>query len=485
MALYRTALAVGRTIINEFTGMEKFRELKRVRFGNVIPVARARVTACTMRHLSRAYKTKSKLQKSVRFKWRQISFGDSTSGDGSYKPNKPTSNGGVYKVQELSMLTQLLAKECSNCVHGDGAELHDNNLQTNNFVPQFQHRWLQLFVDNQSLLRKAEYMVEIVSIYPIFDEFDVELGPDELYNVTDYFEWDDQKSGGIYRRMIQRFSRRLVNQQPALTYEWIGCTAAQVLTEIEQQLSMLVQGLVKARSDAVDGDGAMALPWLRWTNELTTAVVLQMELNVHELDQSTVDFELTSDLVTERATSEMAPFQLLTKDPTSASASPLTILSLGHECSVCHLLVPGDDSTNVAQNFTCMSCGKSNLSVRVWLANPRHPLIREAQQQIELDLDRASKVVQRLDETTLTPVKSGSRVTYDSRIILVKQCTTPGCGEYCDAVSSSSQKCTRCSSALASEAGYFVINPTAILSSTLSQGLQVQPPTRQMLVMTA
>jgi hypothetical protein len=314
----------------------------------------------------------------------------------------------------------------------------------------------------------------------------VEIDPDEFYNVTpDYFEWDDLKSGGVYRRMIQRFSRRLVNQQPAFTYEWIGCTAAQVLTEIEQQLSMLVQGLVKARSDAVDGDGAMALPWLRWTNELTIAVVLQMELNVHELDQSTVDFQLTSELVTERATSEMAPFQLLTKDPTSASASPLTILSLGHECSVCHLLVPGDDSTNVAQNFTCMSCGKSNLSVRVWLANPRHPLIRDAQQQLQLDFDRASKVVQRLDETTLTPVKSGSRVTYDSRIILVKQCTTPGCGEYCDAVSNSSQKCTRCSSALASEAGYFVINPTAVLSSTLSQGLQVQPPTRQMLVMTA
>jgi hypothetical protein len=189
-----------------------------------------------MRHLSRAYKTKSKLQKSVRFKWRQISFGDSTSGDGSYKPNEPTSKGGVYKVQELSMLTQLLAKECSNCVHGDGAELHDNNLQTNNFVPQFQHRWLQLFVDNQSLLRKAEYMVEIVSVYPVFDEFDVELVPDELYNVTpDYFEWDDQKSGDVYRRMIQRFSRRLVNEQPAFTYEWIDCTAAQVLTDIEQR----------------------------------------------------------------------------------------------------------------------------------------------------------------------------------------------------------------------------------------------------------
>ena len=98
------------------------------------------------------------------------------SGDDSYKPTKPTSNGGVYKVQELSMLTQLLAKECSNCVHGDGAELHDNNQQTNNFVPELQHRRLEQFVDIQNLLYKAVDMVEIVSIYPIFDEFDVAAG---------------------------------------------------------------------------------------------------------------------------------------------------------------------------------------------------------------------------------------------------------------------------------------------------------------------
>ena len=72
----------------------------------------------------------------------------------------------------------------------------------------------------------------------------MEIDPDEFYNVTpdsSYFEWDDLKSGGVYyRRMIQRFSRRLVHQQPAFTYEWIGCTAAQVPTEIEQQLSMLL-----------------------------------------------------------------------------------------------------------------------------------------------------------------------------------------------------------------------------------------------------
>ena len=86
------------------------------------------------------------------------------------------------------MLTQLLAKECSNCVHGDGAELHDNNQQTNNFVPQLQHRRLEQLVDMQNLLDKAVDMVEIVNIYPVFDKFDVEIDPDEFYNVTpDYF----------------------------------------------------------------------------------------------------------------------------------------------------------------------------------------------------------------------------------------------------------------------------------------------------------
>jgi hypothetical protein len=46
-----------------------------------------------------------------------------------------------------------------------------------------------------------------------------------------------------------------------------------------------------------------------------------------------------------------------------------------------------------------MSCGKSSLSVRVWLANPQHPLIRVTQQQMQLDFDRASKVVQRVAST--------------------------------------------------------------------------------------
>ena len=117
---------------------------------------------------------------------------------------------------------------------------------------------LQQFVADQHLLHRAEEIVEIVRIYPVFDPLDAELPRDQYYDVTpDYFGWDDRTSGGVFRRMIQRSCRRWVNQLPALTYGWLGCTAAQLLAELEQQLSLLVQGLVKARSDAVDGDGAI------------------------------------------------------------------------------------------------------------------------------------------------------------------------------------------------------------------------------------
>jgi hypothetical protein len=109
------------------------------------------------------------------------------------------------------------------------------------------------FVANLNLQPRAARLVDIVNTYPLHDDLDEELPPDLFYTVTPgYFE-------DIFRRMIQRYSRQLVHGPPALPYAWLGCGAAQVLAEVEQQLSMLVhwQGLVKAHSDAVDGDGAM------------------------------------------------------------------------------------------------------------------------------------------------------------------------------------------------------------------------------------
>ena len=118
-------------------------------------------------------------------------------------------------------------------------------------------RQLQQFLAAHHLPQRADEFVQIVEIYPAYDVFDVEPDTSPFYDVPPaHFEWDD-RSGGVHRRMIQRFSRRFVNQLPAAEYNELVCTAAQLLAEIEQQLSLLVQGLVKARRDAVDGDGAM------------------------------------------------------------------------------------------------------------------------------------------------------------------------------------------------------------------------------------
>jgi hypothetical protein len=48
----------------------------------------------------------------------------------------------------------------------------------------------------------------------------------------------------------------------------------------------------------------------------------------------------------------------------------------------------------------------SDLSIRVWLANPRHGLINAAQLQMKLDEETTSNMVQQLDLAALTPVKS-------------------------------------------------------------------------------
>jgi hypothetical protein len=103
------------------------------------------------------------------------------------------------------------------------------------------------FVADLNLQPRAARLVDIVNAYPLHDDLDEELPPDLFYTVTPgYFVWNDRRSGvvfeDIFRRMIQRYSRRLVHGPPALPYAWLGCGAAQVLAEVEQQLSMLVQG---------------------------------------------------------------------------------------------------------------------------------------------------------------------------------------------------------------------------------------------------
>ena len=140
--------------------------------------------------------------------------------------------------------------------HGDGSREEDAAAAPDVRVPEPAPTLrVQQFVAGQHLLYRAQEIVEIVDIYPAHDPLDEELPGDQFYSVPPaYFDWDDS---GVFRRMIQRSSRRWVNQLPTRTYEWLACTPAQLLAELEQQLSLLVQGLAKARSDAVDGDGAI------------------------------------------------------------------------------------------------------------------------------------------------------------------------------------------------------------------------------------
>ena len=270
-------------------------------------------------------------------------------------------------------------------------------------------------------------------------------------------------------------------------YQWMGCIAAQALAEIERKLSLLVQGLVKleARSDAVDGDGATTTQkWCQWTTEFMTAVIQQMALNVHALDQSlaTVNFGITESMVTDRAASEVAPFRLQTRNPMSLSPDNLmTMLTLGHKCTNCGLALPGDDSTNVAQNVTCGQCGMSDLSIRVWLANPWHGLINAAQLQMKLDEETTSNMVQQLDLAALTPVKSGLMLTPKSRVLRLTRCTTPQCGRFCNVGIDWPLKCTSCNTPLHSSSEYYTMNPLVVLSAPLARELKFIPPTNAML----
>ena len=129
----------------------------------------------------------------------------------------------------------------------------------------------------------------------------------------------------------------------ALPVRQLFCTAAQLLQEIDQRLSLLVQGLVKARSDAVDGDGAAPRlnAWVPWTPELQAAVGIQASLN--SLIPAT-DFQLTETQLMDRCTSRESPFRLCTVSPgTTTPTRQWTLMTLAYKCTDCGNLNTGND----------------------------------------------------------------------------------------------------------------------------------------------
>ena len=205
------------------------------------------------------------------------------------------------------------------------------------------------------------------------------------------------------------------------------CSAAQLLQEIDEHLSLLVEGLVKARSDAVDGDGAASRlnAWVPWTPELQAAVVIQSSLNSLI---PTNDFQLSETQLTNRCTSRASPYRLCTVSPGTANPSrQWTLMTLAYKCPDCCNLNTGDDRSDETCEITCSACGNISASTREWAANTNHKLVRDAIAHMEVETLRESRVVRQLTFEILSPVKASrsehGSLQPDSRLVQLTTCT--------------------------------------------------------------
>ena len=264
----------------------------------------------------------------------------------------------------------------------------------------------------------------------------------------------------------------------ALLMRQLFCTAAQLLQEIDQRLSLLVQGLVKARSDAVDGDGAASRPttWVPWTPELRAAVIMQSSLN--SLTSAT-DFQLDATHLADRPTSRVSPFRLCTVSPGTATPNKMcTLMTLAFRCADCGHLNTGNDQSDEPCEIACSDCGNSNLASREWAANTKHKLVGDAIAHIEFEASHNSRVVRKLSFQILSPVK-GSRSEHgllqsESRLVQLTTCMK--CNSPQPPPSPFSMNCSTCGGLLPLESTVYSIDPKALLDPPLIQQLQIVHP---------
>ena len=270
----------------------------------------------------------------------------------------------------------------------------------------------------------------------------------------------------------------------ALLVQQLYCTAAQLLQEIDQHLSLLVQGLVKARSDAVDGDGAATRlnAFVPWTPELQAAVVMQSSL--YSLTPAT-DFQLNTTQLTGRCTSRESPFRLCTVSPgTETPTKPWLLMTLTHKCADCGHLNTGNDQNDDSCEITCSACGNISPSTREWAANTNHKLVGDAIARMEFEALRDSRVVRQLNFDILSPVKA-ARSKYgslrsDSRLIQLTTCMQ--CNNPQPPMSPSILSCSACGGLLQPGSTVYTIDPTAVLDTTLFQQLRIAAPNRLQLL---
>ena len=262
------------------------------------------------------------------------------------------------------------------------------------------------------------------------------------------------------------------------------CTAAQLLQEIDQRLSLLVQGLVKARSDAVDGDGAASRQgtWIPWTSELRDAVVIQSSL--HSLTPAT-DFQLDMSQLTDRPTSRISPFRLCTGSPGTATPTKQWLLmTLAYKCADCGHLNTGADHNDEPCEITCSVCSSISPCTREWAANTNHKLVADAIAHLEFDALRNSRVVRQLSFDILSPVKAArsGHGTLRSESRLVQLTTCMSCNSPQPPLSQFSMSCSTCGGLLQPGSTVYSIDPAIILDQPLFQQLQIVAPTHLQLL---
>ena len=149
------------------------------------------------------------------------------------------------------------------------------------------------------------------------------------------------------------------------------------------------------------------------------------------------------------------------------------LLLLGCQCPNCGALLPGDVNNNTEPEAVCAQCGEMVILVRTWIAKSNHPLIRAAQQQMDMQSRLDTLVVKKLSFADVSPVKGGSsekhgRLLAESIIGTVVVCQ---CGAVQAPLTTVARQCTVCQHWLQFGSVEITVRPDLILDPAVRQSL--------------
>jgi hypothetical protein len=324
-------------------------------------------------------------------------------------------------ARELTLLEQMLAKECRSCKDGDGA-LTSLQAGCSGVLVSFFEEFIfsrfgtRLRADHRRSLCASRLVTDIASALADGSEHSVFCQKSIFGTLT-------QSTGRIRRGYLDfiggssprwwtvrltsssswysRLNTQIIDLK-SLVLDKIDSGCVVTIVDLDRQLSLLDLGLTKAHRSCVDGDGAASV-WTIFTPELKLELssnLFQDGLVSAEL-ASSVDYRITDTQLSALQTM-VGPFHLKCASPGTTTPAKLTVLlTLGHQCLACTSVGPGADSTRDVVDHDCSHCGERTAATRVWLARAANPLIVRAQLNLMVNEQRDANVVKKLDFSTL------------------------------------------------------------------------------------